>query len=38
LITGVSPDGKYQLERLYSGWMGEGIDAANLLQKAWQAR
>jgi pilus assembly protein CpaF len=38
LITGVAPDGGYQLERLYSGWTGEGIDAAGLLRKAWQPR
>jgi len=38
LITGVSPDGQYRLERLYSGWTGEGVEAAGLLQKAWESR
>jgi len=36
LITAVSPDGKYQMESLYSGWTGEGIDAAGLLHHAWE--
>ena len=38
LITGVSPEGQYRLEKLYSGWAGEGIEVASLLQKAWQSR
>ena len=36
LITAVSPDGKYQMEKLYSGWTGEGVDAAGLLRRAWE--
>ena len=38
LITGVTPEGQYKLERLYSGWIGDGIDAASLLHHAWEAR
>ena len=38
LITGVSPEGQYRLEKLYSGWAGDGIEVASLLQKAWQSR
>lgn len=35
LITGVSPDGQYQMETLYSGWDNDrGMDAANLLRTA----
>ncbi len=36
LVTGVSPEGKYELNRLYSGWSGEGMDAARILQRAWR--
>ncbi len=35
LITGVSPDGQYQMETLYSGWdSGRGMNAATLLHEA----
>ena len=38
LITGVSPEGKYITERLYSGWEGDGVDMVKLLRKAWGSR
>jgi Flp pilus assembly CpaF family ATPase len=38
LITGVSPDGQYRMQQLYSGWTGVGVDAATLLLKGWQSR
>lgn len=38
LITGVAPDGTYQLDTLYTGWEGDGVNAAQLLKQAWSVK
>ena len=38
LITGVAPDGTYRMEKLYSGWLGDGVDVAGILRRAWETK